>query len=301
MSTNLPDIPPPNRAIIPRILAPILKPVKALLWIAIQGLIQHWGVAVFSVIGGALMATLFAIYACDTWPSYAWIVLGISVTFGFVFTGLYFGTLWIFKIWDRALSSSDTQRSLTGQQEVTPREIKSDEPKPNLIPIGYGKRCIVPGVANLTFTEDGDQHIPAVVAQFRNTNDRSKRIEEARDIRAHIYFTPVDYYKDVKQEMVGGAKVDDGIWLDEKDCVINFARGQTKTLIIAVQCGSEILTFQHRIVSEDGVDRLLPRMSTLTADKYHVKVELSGGAQGDVYELFHFYVTLRPEFNISLS
>lgn len=198
---------------------------------------------------------------------------------------------------------SSERRSQSAQGEGTPpvgtlQEVKVDEPKPNLIPVGYGKRHLVYDHVTRTFTEDG--HLLAVVARFRNAHERSRRIAEVSDIRAHIYYEPSEFYKNLDRSIPDFAGVDNGIWLDEPHCSVDFARGETKTLILVVQLADgEFGAFDHRIEKIDDTDRLLPRVLKLTADKYHIKVELSGGADGEVCELYHFDVTLRPDFNIS--
>jgi hypothetical protein len=50
--------------------------------------------------------------------------------------------------------------------------------------------------------------------------------------------------------------------------------------------------FEHSIKTINGNELFLPKIPKLTADKYMVKVELTGGAHG--YELYHFLITLRP-------
>lgn len=184
-------------------------------------------------------------------------------------------------------------------EEVKLPEVRVDDPKPNLIPVSYGKRHIVYDPTTQTFKES-DSGILTVVAQFRNAHERSKKISEANDIRAHIYYEPSEFYKNLDKNIPGFTKVDDGIWLDEKQFLVNFKRGETKTLILAVQMpDGGFGAFDYRFEKADGPERLLPRVPKLTADKYVVKVQLTGEANGDIDELYHFQITLRPEFNIS--
>ena len=57
--------------------------------------------------------------------------------------------------------------------------------------------------------------------------------------------------------------------------------------------------FDYGIETTEGKERLFPRVPKLTADKYVVKVELAGGAHGEIAELYTFTITLRPTLNIS--
>ncbi|HMH46005.1 MAG TPA: hypothetical protein VK557_21125 [Pyrinomonadaceae bacterium] len=180
---------------------------------------------------------------------------------------------------------------------------KREEAKPNIIPVSYGKRHITFDPSTQTFTL-ADAGILALVAQFRNSHEQGKEISEAKDIRAHIYFEPSEFYKNLDRTVPGFASVEEGIWLNEKSAVVSFARGETKTLILAVQVQDlgfgGFDAFEHGTRKmDDGREIFLPRIPMLTADKYMVKVEIVGGFKGELAELHHFTITLRPEFNIS--
>lgn len=176
-----------------------------------------------------------------------------------------------------------------------------ETPKPNLIPVHYGKHPIIYDPNTRTFKEGfADQGLLTMVVEFRNAHERGKEIIEAKDIRAHIYYEPFEFYKNLDRNIPGFAGVDDGVWLEEFQPTINFARGETKTLILAVQSpNGTFAVYDHPIEQREGINIPFPRVRLLTADKYVVKVELTGGTHGEVYEFHVFTITLRPEFNIS--
>jgi hypothetical protein len=186
------------------------------------------------------------------------------------------------------------------QQEE--RETIPEQPRPNIIPVGYGKRNITFDPSTQTFITV-DTGMLALVVQFRNSHEYGKQISEATDIRAHIYFEPSQFYETLDRDMPGFAKVEEGIWLAQPSHIVNFARGATGVLVLAVQMEENGFggfdAFEHSIsVKPDGTKLFLPRIPKLSADKYVVKVEITGGARGDIAELHHFTITLRPEFNI---
>jgi hypothetical protein len=194
-------------------------------------------------------------------------------------------------------------------EEVGTSEVKVEEPKPNLIPVGYRKLFITYNPTTKTFTE-ADSGIPAVAAQFSNAHERGKAILEAQDIRARVIFEPSEFYEklskgenDAEKTTTDFATVHEGIWLNEENSVVHFTRGETKTLILAVQMQEGGFggfdAFEHSYSNRSGVEIYLPRIPKLTADKYVLKVVVEGGAGGDLSKLFHFTLTLRPEFNLS--
>lgn len=188
---------------------------------------------------------------------------------------------------------------VTPLQPVMPTLIPASAP--NLIPVSYGTLHILYDPATKTFKESDSGNL-AVVARFRNAHEHGKEITDANDIRAHIYFEPIEFYKNLDKNIPGFANVDNGIWLDEKHPVVSFTRGETKTLILAVDMGDGGFgAFDYRIEKGAGAERLLPRVPKLTVDKYVVKVEIIGGVHGELAELYHFTITLRPEFNISFG
>lgn len=192
-------------------------------------------------------------------------------------------------------------------EEVKPPEIKADEPKPNIIVVGYGKPPTIYDPSARIFTEGfAGQGVLAVVAEFRNAHERGKELSEAKEIRAHISYEPFEFYeklgkgiKNPENSTSGFANVDDGVWLGEAQPLVNFARGETKTLILAVQSpDGTFAAYSHPIELRAGISVPFPRLRMLTADKYVVKVEITGGVKGEIAELYHFTITLRPEFTI---
>jgi hypothetical protein len=182
-----------------------------------------------------------------------------------------------------------------------PTATPTPEPQPNLILVHYGKQPLIYDPATRTFKEGfADQGLMAIIVEFRNAHERGKEITEAKDIRAHISYEPFEYYKKLDRNIPGFAGVDDGVWLGESQPAINFARGETKTLILVVPSpDGTFAVFDHPIEQRAGVNIPYPRLRMLTADKYVVKVELTGGAKGEIAELYLFTITLRPEFSIS--
>jgi hypothetical protein len=57
--------------------------------------------------------------------------------------------------------------------------------------------------------------------------------------------------------------------------------------------------FNHHFLTIQGKEVFVPSVPKLTADKYVVKVELAGGAHGEVYVFNVYNMTLRPEPSIS--
>jgi hypothetical protein len=226
--------------------------------------------------------------------------------------GLLAVSAWLLvpKLFAEDESSNQPKPESSATAQPIQEEVKVEEPKPNLIPVGYRKLHVVFDPATQTFKE-GDNGILTLVALFSNEHERGKQLSEAEDIRARISFEPSEYYeklgkgiKDAEKSTTGFASVREGIWLNEKQSVVNFSRGETKTLIIAVQMQDDLGfgsfdAFEHSTATRNGREIYLPKIPKLTADKYVVKVVLSGGARGDIDELYHFTVTLRPEFNIS--
>ena len=176
------------------------------------------------------------------------------------------------------------------------------EAKPNIIPVRFRKLYITYDPPTRIFKE-ADTGIPAIAAQFRNAHEQGKQISEAKDIRAHVYFEPFDFYKKLDRSIPGFANVEEGIWLNEKNALVNFERGETKTLILVIQMQDGKFggfdAFEHQLRTVDGRELFLPKIPMLTADKYMVKVEITSGVKGELAELHHFIITLRPEFNIS--
>jgi hypothetical protein len=176
------------------------------------------------------------------------------------------------------------------------------EAKPNIIPVSFRKLYITYDPPTQTFRE-ADAGILAVAAQFRNAHEQGKQICDAKDIRAHVYFEPFDFYKNLDRTIPGFANVEEGIWLNEKTALVNFERGETKTLVLVIQMQGEKFggfdAFEHQMRTLDGRELFLPKIPILTADKYLVKVQITGGVKGELAELHHFIITLRPEFNIS--
>jgi hypothetical protein len=85
--------------------------------------------------------------------------------------------------------------------------------------------------------------------------------------------------------------------------VVDFAEGETKTLILAVRMPDGDFggfdSFGHSMTTTNGKEVFLPKVPLLTADKYFVKVEITGGPHGELSVLYHFTISLRPGFNIS--
>lgn len=187
-------------------------------------------------------------------------------------------------------------------------EGKAEEGKPNLIVVGYGKPPTIFNFDTRTFREGfADRGTETLVVEFRNAHERGKKISEAKNIRAHIGFEPFEYYeksgrgvKNAAEGITGWARVDEGVWIGEAQPVINFAPGETKTLILASPGPDGTFhAYGHPIEHRPGTIAPFPRLHMLTAYKYVVKVQLTGGSQGEIAELYQFTVTLRPEFNIS--
>ena len=189
----------------------------------------------------------------------------------------------------------------TQQGSVTP---SPDEAKPNITPVGYQNTYITYDPSTQTFKE-ADTGIPALVAQFRNAHQQGKEISEGRDIRARIGFEPFDFYKKLDRTIPGFANVAEGIWLNEKNALVNFTKGETKTLILAVKMQDGRFGgfdwYEHQMQTIDGRELFLPKIPVLTADKYVVKVQITGGVKGEIADLHHFTITLRPEFTISFG
>ncbi len=187
---------------------------------------------------------------------------------------------------------------------ITPPESTTEKAAPNITTVSYGSRFINFDPSTQTFVT-ADAGIPALVIEFRNAHERGKEISEAKDIRAHVYFEPFDFYKKLDKNIPGFAHVEEGIWLNEKSAVVNFERGEAKTLILAVQMElaggfGGFDAFDHSISRRpDGTEVFLPRIPKLTADKYVVKVEITGGTKGEIAELYYFTMTLRPKFDVS--
>jgi hypothetical protein len=210
-------------------------------------------------------------------------------------------------------NQAKTETARAAQQTLgdsSSQETKVAKPEPNLLPVGYRKLFIGFNPATQTFIE-ADKGIPAVVALFTNDTERGKTISEAKEIRARIIFEPSEFYEklnkginDAEKTTTGFASVVEGIWLNERQSVVHFSRGETKTLIIAIQMQGDLgfggfEGFGHSTSIRDGMEIFLPKIPILTADKYFVKVVLSGGESGDISELFHCTLLLRPEFKIS--
>jgi hypothetical protein len=187
-------------------------------------------------------------------------------------------------------------------EEAKPPELKADEPKPNLTIVSYGIMNIIYDPATRIFKESGLQGkgIPAVVVQIRNAHEPGKEIIEANAIRAHIYYEPFGNYTHLGKDAPGPTKVDDGVWFREAQPIVNFARGETKTLIVAVQSpDGSFGAFEHPIEQREGIAMPFPLILKLTADLYMMRVEITGGAHGEISELYPFTLMLRPEFKIS--
>ncbi|MDQ1590593.1 MAG: hypothetical protein QOG71_1220 [Pyrinomonadaceae bacterium] len=191
-----------------------------------------------------------------------------------------------------------------------PTATPTPEPQPNLIPVHYGQHPVIYDPATRTFKEGlADLGVLTIVVEFRNAHERGKELAEAKDIRAHINYEPFKFYenlgKGVKNPMegvTGFAGVADGVWLDESQPVVNFARGETKTLILATPFPDGTFgVYDHPIEQRAGVRIPFPRLRMLTADKYVVKVQLTGGAKGEIAEQYNFTITLRPKFNITFG
>lgn len=175
-----------------------------------------------------------------------------------------------------------------------------EKPKPNLTIASYGKLNIIYDPATRTFKEGLDKGISAVVVHFRNAHELGKEITDANDIRAHIYYEPFEYRNNLNENLPGFTTANDGVWFREVQPVVNFARGETKALILAIQIpNGEFGAFEHPIEQREGLSMPFPLVLKLTADKYRVKVQITGGANGEVYEFYVFTLTLRPEFSIS--
>jgi hypothetical protein len=191
-----------------------------------------------------------------------------------------------------------------------PTATPTPAPKPNVIPVGLGKPPLIYDPDKRTFGEGfADSKLVAVAVTFRNAHEQGKELSEAKDIRAHIGYEPFEFYeklgkgqnvKEAENSTKGFTSVDDGIWLDEAQPVVSFARGETKTLILAVKFpDGSVATFSHPIEQRAGTSAPFPRLRPLIADKFVVKVEITGGEHGEIDELYHFTITLRPEFTIS--
>lgn len=205
---------------------------------------------------------------------------------------------WSIKKQNETVARQDEKQEAPGEQTQ-----KLPQPRPNIIPVAFGKRHITFDPITQTFQES-DAGILALTMTFRNAHERDKEITDAKAIRAHIGFEPFDFYKKLDRTIPGFASVEEGIWLNEKSSVIDFSRGEAKTLVIAIEMlphgygGFD--AFQHSFSTRpDGSQIFLPRIPKLTADKYVVKVEITGGDKGEIADLNHCTVTLRPEFNIS--
>jgi hypothetical protein len=206
-------------------------------------------------------------------------------------------------VWPKPLSSEKEASLPRPSESASPPPTEfSSEAKPNIVPVGYGERQLNFNPLTQTFVM-ADTGLRAVVAEFRNAHESGREISEAKDIRAHVSFEPFDFYKKLDKTVPGFANVEEGIWLNEKNAVVNFTRGETKTLILVVQMQDGGFggfdAFEHSTSrTPDGRELFLPRMPKLSADKYVVKVEITGGAKGEIAELYHFTITLRPKLKI---
>lgn len=224
-----------------------------------------------------------------------------------LFFGVAFYKMKASKPWSNLLAGSEAPPAAnhTPTPAAQVSEPIADTPKPNIIPVSFGERHLRFDPSTKTFMT-ADTGIRALVAEFRNAHERGKEIIEGKDIRAHIYFEPFDFYKKLDKNIPGFAHVEEGIWLNEKSAVVNFARGEAKTLVLVVELEPNGVggfdAFDHSISKRpDGTEVLLPRVPKITANKYVVKVEITGGAKGEIAELYHFTITLRPKLTISFG
>jgi hypothetical protein len=183
-----------------------------------------------------------------------------------------------------AAIKSNYRPDVTQQPMPTPTP---DEPKPNITPVGFRKLHITYDPVSQAYTE-ADTGILAVVAFFRNAHDFGKAISEAKEIRAHIIYQPSEYYeklrkgvKDAEKTTPGFAGVNDGIWLNEKNPVVNFARGETKALVMAIELPTGGFggfdAFGHTFSNVNGIRIYIPTIPIMSADKYLVRVFITGG------------------------
>ena len=252
--------------------------------------------------------TVFAltVYASNWWNNHR----NLSVI-GVIISAVALGFVWWAYLPDPPRAEVPIEKNVESRpplEEIKQPEVKAEEGKSNIIVVGYNKLPTIYDPVARVFKEGfADQGMTALVVEFRNAHERDKVLSEAKNIRAHISFEPFEFYenlrkgiKNPKENVSGWQSVDDGVWLEEPQPLIEFARGETKTLILATQFPDGMFAaYSHPIEHRAGTQAPFPRLRMLTAGKYVVKVQITGGAHGEVYELHPFTITLRSEFNIS--
>jgi hypothetical protein len=232
--------------------------------------------------------------------------LAIMIVVGAVIGGVI-GALFWWGVSRQLVTAAQSAPIRPTLEEVSQPEVKAEEGKPNIIVVGYNKPPVIYDPVARIFKEAfADQGALTLVAYFRNAHEHGKELSEATDMRAHIGYEPFEFYeklgkgiKNAQESTSGWQSVDDGVWLGETQPLVKFARGETKALILAAQ-GKDgtFFTYSHPIEQNVGITVPFPRVRILTADKYIVKVQITGGSKGEIAELYHFTITLRPEFAI---